>query len=134
MSDINACVISGEVMEKPRVGSTKNGKTITNIRIKSQRSFSGSKSSDSYDWFTVSVFGVKADEIGRTVKLGDRVIVNGAVHVRSYDKPDGSKGMAVEINTVDVSVIQSAVETARGIARSQPSRPVDDFVDDEIPF
>lgn len=134
MSDINTCVISGEVVDNPRVGSTKNGKSIANVRIKSAKAFSDFKGKAYYDYFTVSVFGQKADSIAHTVKVGDRILVNGSVHVRSYEKKDGGTGVSVEVNTIDVTVISDVSAAAAALPKAAGRPAAVDDSDEDFPF
>lgn len=92
--------ITGLVATTPRLITTGEGLTISSFRLAStQRRFD--KDTEKWtdgetNWFTVTCFRQLATNVGRSVNMGERVIVTGTLRIREWD--NGEKvGTTVEV-------------------------------------
>jgi len=106
-SDINKVQILGNVTQKPELKATKTGTAVTQISIATSRSY---KVKDSDEWkkepefHSVVLWGKMAEMAGERFEKGTRVLVEGRLATRSWEK-DGVKHWKTEVIATDVILI-----------------------------
>jgi single-strand DNA-binding protein len=85
-------VVSGKVQTTPRSIVTAQGTVIASFRLEENTA----DIDNPINAFTVVGFGETADLISSTVKKGERIIVSGALRVRSWEA-GGASGVNAEI-------------------------------------
>ena len=85
------------------------------------------------DFINCVAWGKVGELIGNTVHKGQRLIVEGAIQVRSYEGKDGVKRTVTEINVSNFEYVEKApAENGFADAFSKETSPADDF--SNIPF
>lgn len=121
-SDINKVQILGNVTQKPEIKSTKGGTAVTQISVATSRSY---KVKDSDEWkkepefHSVVLWGKMAEMAGERFEKGTRILVEGRLATRSWEK-DGVKHYKTEVIATDVILI------ARYNKRSGEEAPLPD--------
>lgn len=117
-----------------------SGTSVANFSVAVK---SGYGKYESTMWVGCALWGKRAEGgLIQYLKKGQNVAVHGELSVREYDKKDGSKGYALEVNVSDVTLTggRSENDGSRNASAPQPaSAPADsggfgNFEDDDIPF
>jgi single-strand DNA-binding protein len=150
-SNINVCVITGNLTKDPELRSTPNGTAVCKLRVavNSRRKDSASGEwVDKPNYFDVTVWGAQGENCATYLSKGRPVAVEGRLDWREYEANDGTKRQAIEIIAGSVQFLGSRDGSGgggNGIA-PQTDVPADtsDFEnaeptgvaakDDDIPF
>ncbi len=92
-------------------------------------------------WVTCLIFGERAEKLAPHIRKGTKLVVNGRLDVRQYDRNDGTKGTAVEVAVNDLEFMTGGQQQGQQQGQRQPpqqnygggNEPPMDF-DSDIPF
>ncbi|MCB9614591.1 MAG: single-stranded DNA-binding protein [Sandaracinus sp.] len=99
------CAI-GRLGADPEMKTTRSGLSVLELRIAiDARTKKGEEWVTLTTWCRASLFGRRAEALQRNLAKGDRVGVSGALHVREFERNDGSKGFSVEILDADITLL-----------------------------
>ena len=136
---MNNVIIMGNLCADPELRSTQSGKSAVKFRLAVRRSYRNAQGEYESDFLSCVAFGNTADFIGKYFTKGRRMLAQGSVQTRSWDKEDGTKGYATEIVVNAVEFVDKPQDTAGNpppAAKPKPQQmgmpPVDD--DDQLPF
>ena len=88
MNDMNEIVISGQVVEPPRMASTQSGKMVCKMRLKSTQERNGRESSVFID---VDVWEAAGASYANTIPQGASVVVSGRFSINTWQDQNGNK-------------------------------------------
>ena len=81
MSNETEITVKGWVGQHPRMSVTRSGETMATLRVGStprrRDGASGEWGDAQTSWFSVLVFGERADNVARSLRKGDPVLVRG---------------------------------------------------------
>jgi single-strand DNA-binding protein len=104
MAGLNKVMIIGNLGTDPEMRYTANGKAVTTFSIACNRNFSGQDGErrEETEWFSVVTWEKLAETCSQFLQKGRRAYVEGRLHTRSWDGPDGNKRYRTEViaNTV----------------------------------
>lgn len=80
-------------------------------------------------WHNITAWGNIAKVVSQYSGKGKRVLIEGKIDYRTWDKTDGSKGYATDIIANNVSIIDFNENEKEETSSQQP-----DFTADDIPF
>ncbi len=90
------------------------------------------------DWFTVTMFGRRAEAIAQYLRKGTRVVVAGRFQHRTFARQDGSPGCVLEVLATDIDFASSGRPEGTPATRSLQGpgpRPSEDVLaDEDVPF
>lgn len=135
---MNNVILMGNLCADPELRTTQSGKSAVKFRLAVRRSYRNAQGEYESDFLSCVAFGNTADFIGKYFTKGRRMLAQGSVQTRSWDKEDGTKGYATEIvvNAVEfVDRPQDAAYNPPPAAKPKQQMgmtPVDD--DDQLPF
>ena len=92
-------------------GSTvidKNGNMIVNFSLAE----TSSRDRENTNWFQCTMFGTQADLVLRTVKVGDRLLVDGNLDYENYTDKDGNLRTAVKITVRNFTYVETKRDSA----------------------
>ena len=129
--------VAGRIGKDPVVRYTPSGVAVATFSVavtEVWRSQSGEKK-ERTDWHTLEVFGKTAEFCERYLSKGRMVLVDGKIHIDSYEK-DGSKRTVVKIVAESVTPVEKRPEDPmKDLAPEEPPLgPADDSADEELPF
>jgi single-strand DNA-binding protein len=127
MNSVNLIGRLGTDPELKEVG----GKQLCKFRLAVDRG------RDETDWFDVSAWDAQASACAQYLHKGSQVGVSGALRSRTWERDDGSKGYAVEVNAFRVDFIGPKQEGAAPAPQQRPTpQPGIDWTaeDGEDPF
>ncbi|MEI6494741.1 MAG: single-stranded DNA-binding protein, partial [bacterium] len=90
---LNKAIIIGNLTRDPEMRVLPTGTQVANFAVATSRVWkdkNGAKQEDT-QFHNVVVFGLQADSIGRYLKKGSNVLVEGRMQTRSWDSPEGKK-------------------------------------------
>ena len=149
--------IEGFAGTAPRYIQTDKGLSVTSFRVAvNHRKFDASTNkwvATDTSWYTVTTFGILADQVANKVAKGDAVIVSGELKIREWER-DGRSGSNAEVvasgvglnllfdNTQKISseaksaVVETALfELETDAAETGSPQPVDAvWTEENIPF
>jgi len=141
--DQNTVVLSGNVGHVDDVQYSGDMPRLR-IRFASNRRAKGRDGAwgEETMWCTTTVFGGRAEPLGRLLQKGDKICVSGELVVRTYDKKDGTTGVDVCVERSSVVLMGGKREGGerRDNARSSGGNPgggysdfpADDFGDSDV--
>lgn len=142
MSTIQATIV-GRLARDPETKTTNNGTTLTSCTIPVDTGWGDNKHTT---WWRVTIFGKRAEVVGKHLAKGRWASFTGAVSVREYTKKDGSKGVSAEMTASDFAFVGNRSDNEggsygnRGGSQSAPRNTGNGqangagFADDDIPF
>lgn len=134
---MNKVILLGRLTRDPEVRYTQTGKVVTQFTLAVDRTFANQAGQKEADFIPIVVWGKVAENIGNTVKKGQRLLVEGRLQIRSYDAKDGSKRWITEIIAANCEYIErkaEEVQAAPGAASGFESFGAVEPYDVEIPF
>jgi single-strand DNA-binding protein len=144
VSDLNCYSFTGRLGADAETKHTAGGTVVWSARVAVGYGYGDKKGTN---WLTVKAFGKRAEGLGKLdLAKGAQIGASGEMHVREYDKRDGTKGTDVEVIVNEVALLGSKPEGQRAPrqeATSAPKREAapataaefgKDFADDDIPF
>ena len=135
MSGMNQATVVGNLGKDPEVRYTASGQAVATFSLATTEKFKnkGGEQQERTEWHNIVVWGKRAEALGKFLKKGQSIWVEGRVQTRSWEDKDGSKRYATDINATDLGLIGSG----GGRKEPQPSEP-DSYEsgesDDNIPF
>jgi single-strand DNA-binding protein len=104
MVSLNKVMLIGNVGNDPEMRYTPAGTPVTSFNMATNRIFTtqeGERKQET-DWFTVVAWNKLAEQCNRFLNKGRLVYVEGRLHNRSWDGPDGQKRYRTDViaNTV----------------------------------
>ena len=81
-------------------------------------------------WLKVVLWGKLGETIGKYLKKGKQVAIQGELDIREFDRKEGGKGTSVEINARQVTLLGGGQDAEK------PAEPesAPEISDDDIPF
>lgn len=94
--------ITGLVGTEPAARTTSGGAELVTFRLASpirrQDKASGTWVETGTSWYTVTAWRQLAKNVIASVRKGERVIVVGDLRIRSYERQDGTSGIAADLD------------------------------------
>jgi single-strand DNA-binding protein len=98
----------GTVGSEPKYTTSQNGTDRIGFRFATtHRKYDKNENKwvdASTNWFNVVAFKQLASNAAASITKGQRLVVQGRLEIREYDKEDGSKGTSVEILAETIAV------------------------------
>lgn len=98
--------VVGNLVRDPELRFTPSGAAVCNFtvvdneRIKDQNT--GEWKDGDATFYECSVWRDAAENVAESLQSGNRVVVQGTVKLRSYERPDGSKGASLDLRVDEV--------------------------------
>lgn len=109
---LNSCHIMGRLGKDPEVKQVQNGKPFANFSIACERDFKGADGKRETDWIRCVCFGATAEFVGRYLRKGRAVCVEGRLQNRKWEK-DGQQREQAEIVVNNVYFANSPPQNGR---------------------
>ena len=121
---MNNITIIGNICREPDVINTTTGKVIAKISV----AVPSSRKNDT-DFFTCVCYEPTSDFVAKFLTKGCKVAINGAIHIREYERKDGTKGKDIEI---DVRTLENLTPKEKKPVVVEPETHEDN--DDDLPW
>lgn len=156
---LNKVMIIGRLGQDPEVRYTQSGSAVSNLNVATSENWTDKQGQrqERTEWHRVVVLGKTAENVGKYLKKGRLVFVEGRLQTRSWDDKEGNKRSTTEIVADTVQFLDrgdspsgesgpreyeprnQAPRTAPGRSQSGPGPGPEanydqSFNDDDIPF
>ena len=130
---MNKVILVGRLTREPEVKYTPTGKMVATFNLAVDRGYQKDKEQREADFVPIVVWGKPAEFCGNYLRKGSKVLVDGRLQIRSYEK-DGQKRYVTEIiaNTIDSLSSKPAAHADPDVERAISSFGED--MNDEVPF
>ncbi len=135
MSSYNKAVVLGYIGKDSELKTTQNGNSVASFSVATSETFKNKagEKTEKTTWHNIQVWGKTADALSQYFTKGTRVLVEGKISNRSYDKQDGTKGYISEIIANNIVLLGNSSNGTK--SESVPDSYTADGQDsDEIPF
>jgi single-strand DNA-binding protein len=105
---LNKVILIGRLTKDPEIRVTTSGFSVGTFSLAVNRSFASSNGEKETDFFNCVCFRNLAEIVGRYVKKGQLISVEGRIQNRSYDAQDGTKRYITEIVCDNVVFLESS--------------------------
>jgi single-strand DNA-binding protein len=131
---MNKVIIVGRLTRDPEVRYTQTGKAVATFSVAVDTGFGENKRAD---FIPVVVWEKLAEVCGNNLTKGRRVLVEGRLQIRDYEK-DGQKRRAADVVAQNVEFLDSKQQLSAPPQKKDPADPAqfgtDIFPEEEIPF
>jgi single-strand DNA-binding protein len=119
---VNRVVLIGNLTRDPELRSLPSGSSVCNFRVacNSTRRDAEGDFQEKPNFFDVSVFGERAENVSRYTRKGRRVAIDGRLDWREWETSDGQKRQTVSIIADTVMFLDSPGEQHDGEPGNQP--------------
>ena len=124
---MNRVILSGNLARDVEVKNTSSGKTYARTSIAVNRRTKKADGTYDADFFDLAAWDKTAEIMGKYLKKGDRVIVEGRIENDNYKDKSGAMKYGNKIVVDNVEWFQSQ-------NRKQHDEPDDDEFDADVPF
>lgn len=143
---MNSCTFTGNLGADPEVRSTGGGQSVCNLRlaVNERRKDRDGNWTEHTEWVPVIVWGTTADNCGKYLRKGSKVLVNGRLSTRKWTDKAGVEKYTTEITADVVEFLDPKSGGERQERQPEPARggyggggrsaPVPEPGDDDIPF
>jgi single-strand DNA-binding protein len=99
MAGLNKVMLIGNVGKDPEMRYTANGNAVTTFSLACNRSFASPEGErrEETDWFEIVTWNKLAELCSQFLQKGRQAYVEGRLHTRSWEGPDGQKRYRTEV-------------------------------------
>lgn len=154
MASLNKIQIIGHLGRDPEVRYLPNGDAVSNFSVATTEKWKNQagEQQEATEWHRVTAFAKLAEIVGKYLKKGSQVYIEGKIQSRKYQDKDGNEKLSVEIRASEMQMLGGRTD-ATGDQQPEPkpqqrpapaARPApkaapggsgfDDDFDDSIPF
>lgn len=99
---MNSCILMAEIVQEPQLRYTPDNQTpIAEMMVE----FPGTREEDPPARLKVVGWGNLAQEIQEKYHQGDRIIVEGRLHMNTFDRPEGFKEKRAELTAQKIHLL-----------------------------
>lgn len=141
MDGLNRVMLLGNLGADPELRMTGGGQAVLNLRLATTETYldKNKERQERTEWHTVTLWGKRGESLGKILRKGDRIFVEGALRTSSWDDKDGNKRYKTEV--VASNVILSGSKSPRAAAPNDKTGSLGEATglrygdgDDDIPF
>jgi single-strand DNA-binding protein len=138
MAGMCKVTLIGNLGADPELRYTQQGKAVTKFRVavNTRKRTPEGEWQDHTEWFGVTVFGPRAEQMNERLQRGNRVYVEGRLETRVWDGAPEGKRFFLDVIASDVMSLEMRPRGEGGDMPSRPAQTVPDEPDtlDDVPF
>lgn len=153
MASLNKIQIIGHLGRDPEVRYLPNGDAVSNFSVATTEKWKNQagEQQEATEWHRVTAFAKLAEIVGKYLKKGSQVYIEGKIQSRKYQDKDGNEKLSVEIRASEMQMLGGRTDAGDPQSAPQPQqRPapaakpapkaapggsrVDEDFEDSIPF
>lgn len=104
---MNNVSLVGRLTKDPELRSISDGRSVVNMNIAINRTFTNANGEREADFIPVVVWNKQAENLAKYCFKGSQVAVSGRIQTRSYDHSDGTKRYVTEVLAESVTFLSS---------------------------
>ncbi len=139
MSDLNRVILMGHLGADPDLRTTADGLAVLKIRVATGEAWvdkSSKELQERTEWHDVTVFGNRAEGLGRILHKGDCIVVEGSLRTSSWEK-DNVKRYRTEVVAPEICLTgqraPNAAAASDSPAESDTAPVMNEDADDTLP-
>ena len=96
---MNKVILLGNLGQAPELKQTATGTAVVNFTVATNDVYYDKEGNkiESVEWHKIVVFGRQAETCAEYLDKGRKVVIEGSIRYRTWDKDDGTKGYVTEI-------------------------------------
>lgn len=96
---VNKVILLGNLGADPELRFTQAGGAVLNMRLATTRNYldKNKVKQEQTDWHSVTLWGKRGEALGKFLKKGDRLFIEGRIQNSSYDDKEGQKRYKSEV-------------------------------------
>ena len=102
---MNKFIGVGNLTKEGELRSTESGKIIYSNSLAMRNDFKNKDGEYDTEFINFSAWGTTAEYLKKYAKKGNKVLIEGRISTRSYDKQDGSKAYITEVIAEKVELL-----------------------------
>lgn len=102
---MNKFIGVGNLTKEGELRSTESGKIIYSNSLAMRNDFKNKDGGYDTEFINFSAWGTTAEYLKKYAKKGNKVLIEGRISTRSYDKQDGSKAYITEVIVEKVELL-----------------------------
>lgn len=118
---VNKVILVGNLGKDPEMTYTPSGVAVTKVSLATNKKWttqSGEKREQT-TWHNLVFWRKQAEIANEFLRKGSKLYVEGEIQNRSWDKPDGSKGFATDIQVNEFKMLDSRGDSGGGYGGGQ---------------
>ena len=132
MSGVNKVILLGNLGQDPEMKYTPDGTPVANVSIATSDKWKDKNTGEKREkteWHRLVFWRGLADVVGRFLRKGSKIYVEGKMKTRSWEK-DGITRYITEVHCDEMTMLDPPTEGSRQDRNQNPPTPPDD----DIPF
>lgn len=107
MASLNKIQIIGHLGRDPEVRYLPNGDAVSNFSVATTEKWKNQagEQQESTEWHRVTAFAKLAEIVGKYLKKGSQVYIEGKIQSRKYQDKDGNEKVSVEIRASEMQML-----------------------------
>ncbi len=138
MEGLNRVMLLGNLGADPELRMTSSGQAVLNLRLATSESYLDKDKTrqERTEWHSVVVWGKRAEALGKILKKGERVLVEGGLRTTSCEDRGGNKRQKTEVVASEILLQGGGKPRASAAPGTGPAagEPRYDLPDDDNPF
>jgi len=132
---VNKVILIGRVGQDPELRYTSTGDAVINLSLATTETWKNKagEKQEATEWHRVNFFGKPAEIIGKYVRKGSQLYVEGKIKTKKYTDKQGIEKYAFEIQSDAFKLIGSKPDDSQKQATKETA-PIYDDMNDKIPF
>jgi single-strand DNA-binding protein len=130
---LNLIVLIGRLTRDPELRHTGSGVAVAHFTLAVDRPYTNQQGERDTDFIDVSCWRELAETVAQHLQKGRLVAVQGSLHIRRYETPDGQQRRAAEVNASQVRFLDRPREAGAAMAAG-PARDEEPGGDEDVPF
>lgn len=139
---MNKIVLSGNLVKEVELRNTANGTSVVQNTIAVRNDYKNAKGEYDSEFINIVAWKQTAEYLSKYASKGSKVLVEGKLRNRTYDKQDGTKGYVTEVIVEKVELLSFKKEEAKPVVEEKKNNDdvyVDfgnqiEFEDEDLPF
>lgn len=141
---MNKIILSGNLCKDVELKSTTSGILVLQNTVAVRNDFKNANGEYDSEFINIVVWRQTAEFLSKYATKGSKVLVEGRLTTRSYDKQDGTKGYVTEVQAEKVELLDSKKDD-KPIAKEETTKKDDPYstfgkengtgiTDEDLPF
>jgi single-strand DNA-binding protein len=141
---INKVVLIGNLGQDPETRYMQSGAAVTNVRLATNESWKDKQTGEQHErteWHSVVFFNRLAEIAAEYLRKGSQIYVEGKLRTRKWQDQNGNDRYTTEIVANEMQMLGTRGPVAprssqqqRQVANGAPMPPMQDDMEDDIPF
>jgi len=139
---MNKIILSGNLIKEVELRNTTNGTSVVQNTIAVKNDYKNAKGECDSEFINIVAWKQTAEYISKYASKGSKVLVEGKLRNRSYEKQDGTKGYVTEVIVEKVELLSFKKDETKPVVEEKKNN--DDvyadfgkqieFEDEDLPF